>query len=1083
MSHRKFGPNDRSFGWLCLVGLALVAVAPTPSRAAAILFDATKHEMAGNADWVIDADTWDLTMPAFPCSGSTNEARPGRFPTPAAAGITSTTPETYWAGGVSAWAVDLVKAGHTVESLPDGARITFGDTTNPQDLSHYQLYVVVEPQAPFSAGEKQAILDFVSAGGGLFMVGDHETSDRDCDGFDAPHVWNDLTGAVSATSTGLFGIWFRVDGLENQGSEDWFDDGVDNNTSTDPADPIIRGPFGSGAGGLGLFGSTSMELNPLDNPTVTAHVWRSGQPHDTHRVTFATARFGLGRVAAIGDSSPADDDTGDPSDNLHPGWDKAAGGVANREIHLNACHWLLNPAPDTTPPQITAGPTASAFDCSARIEWTTDEAASSWVDYGATAGYGSSQTTSGFVTQHVVTLVPLSPTSTYHYRASSSDVAGNGPTQSSDATFVTSAAASPVITSGPQATGITGTGATIVWQTDEPATSEVQYGVTTSYGSSASSAGLSTTHSVVLTGLTVETTYHFRTVSTDGCGNGPTYSLDQTFTTGPAAIDVSGWTIKQFTSTQSYTIPAGSTIPAGGYLVVARDATRAAFTSTFPSLPAATVFLNSNENGSCGTAGCFPQINGDETFELYNSFGTKVDGPTIAVNPIHRAYQRTQPGAPAGSAASWNVVDESQANPGQGGGALSGAGVRINEFSDAADFTREFVELIYDPGSAPPDTVPPARVTDLAAAPLSSSSIRLSWTAVGDDGATGTASSYDIRKSSTRIKTVADFQAATPLSGEPPPRAAGSAESFTVGGLLANTTYYFALEVRDDASNGSGVSNDTWATTGPSGGSTPVNHLVVSQIRTGGATDDLVELYNPTSAPISLSGTSVQYLAANGNFGFRVNLTGTNSVPSHGWYLIAANGYAGPPTRDDSLAANNMSATAGHALLVNKTTNVTGCNDPAIVDKVGYGATATCPEGGAGKQTAAPAAGQSVMRRPGSTQGNGQDTDVNADDFLPPATSTPHNRFDSPASPPATLGNVGNSLFLSSSVSATNLQWGAAAAATTYRVYRGSVPNFMAGNPAPWQSVANTTVVDASSATPIYYYLVRASDGSQESAD
>jgi hypothetical protein len=137
---------------------------------------------------------------------------------------------------------------------------------NPQDLSHYDVYILVEPQNPFTASEKSAILAYVAAGGGLFLVADHETSDRDCDGWDAPHVYNDLTGATSAASAGVFGIWFRVNGAEGSGLEDWFDDAVDANVETSPSDPVIQGPFGSGAGGLGLFGSTSMDLSRPTTP-------------------------------------------------------------------------------------------------------------------------------------------------------------------------------------------------------------------------------------------------------------------------------------------------------------------------------------------------------------------------------------------------------------------------------------------------------------------------------------------------------------------------------------------------------------------------------------------------------------------------------------------------------------------------------------------------------------------------------------------------------------------------------------------------------------------------------------------------
>ncbi|MBK6900742.1 MAG: lamin tail domain-containing protein [bacterium] len=43
------------------------------------------------------------------------------------------------------------------------------------------------------------------------------------------------------------------------------------------------------------------------------------------------------------------------------------------------------------------------------------------------------------------------------------------------------------------------------------------------------------------------------------------------------SLNVGGWKLEQANSAQTYTIPAGTAVPAGGYLIVARDASEAAF--------------------------------------------------------------------------------------------------------------------------------------------------------------------------------------------------------------------------------------------------------------------------------------------------------------------------------------------------------------------------------------------------------------------------------------------------------------------------------------------------------------------------
>jgi hypothetical protein len=77
----------------------------------------------------------------------------------------------------------------------------------------------------------------------------------------------------------------------------------------------------------------------------------------------------------------------------------------------------------------------------------------------------------------------------------------------------------------------TTSGATITWTTNEPADSQVEYGLTTAYGNSTTLApSLLTAHSVTITGTADATLYHFRVKSRDAAGN-LAISSDSTFTT------------------------------------------------------------------------------------------------------------------------------------------------------------------------------------------------------------------------------------------------------------------------------------------------------------------------------------------------------------------------------------------------------------------------------------------------------------------------------------------------------------------------------------------------------------------------
>jgi hypothetical protein len=88
----------------------------------------------------------------------------------------------------------------------------------------------------------------------------------------------------------------------------------------------------------------------------------------------------------------------------------------------------------------------------------------------------------------------------------------------------------PPILSDVNPTQISGSTANIIWTTNEPADSNVEYGLTPALGSLAQAGGLVTSHSVTLSGLFSGTRYYYRAVSNDAAGNNAV-SATASFTT------------------------------------------------------------------------------------------------------------------------------------------------------------------------------------------------------------------------------------------------------------------------------------------------------------------------------------------------------------------------------------------------------------------------------------------------------------------------------------------------------------------------------------------------------------------------
>jgi hypothetical protein len=112
--------------------------------------------------------------------------------------------------------------------------------------------------------------------------------------------------------------------------------------------------------------------------------------------------------------------------------------------------------------------------------------------------------------------------------------------QSEAAGFTWKVDSTPPVISNVRTSNIDGSSATILWTTDEDSDSRIEYGEADSYGSSTSlDAAMVTSHSQNLSGLTSNTTYHYRVVSKDAAGNSAV-SDDYTFFTTPTADITTG---------------------------------------------------------------------------------------------------------------------------------------------------------------------------------------------------------------------------------------------------------------------------------------------------------------------------------------------------------------------------------------------------------------------------------------------------------------------------------------------------------------------------------------------------------------
>ncbi len=192
--------------------------------------------------------------------------------------------------------------------------------------------------------------------------------------------------------------------------------------------------------------------------------------------------------------------------------------------------------------------------------------------------------------------------------------------------------------------------------------------------------------------------------------------------------------------------------------------------------------------------------------------------------------------------------------------------------------------------------------------------------------------------------------------------------------------------------------------TGACKGGACVYRILISEVRSrglGGASDEFIELYNPTVLDVVLDATwkieSRSHSAAN----YAVKWTGAGVIiPSHGHFLITGATYVQMPTGDATLSSGITDAGSIRLL-----------QGGAPVDAVCYSYSAmtlaaltadptyTC-EGAPVSNlphndgtSVASTSDASIERKPGGAAGNGTDTNVSSADFQATTPAIPQNRM------------------------------------------------------------------------------------------
>ena len=525
---------------------------------------------------------------------------------------------------------------------------------------------------------------------------------------------------------------------------------------------------------------------------------------------------------------------------------------------------------DTTPPSVPVNVVATALtSTSVRINWgaSTDTGGSGLGGYriyrdGALLSPAAASATS-------FTDASAAPNTTYAYRVSAFDNASNESAQSAPSSVTTAAdTAAPSVPGGLAVTNIAATQVTLSWSasTDTGGSGLAGYRVFRNGGAMPVATVGVTSYTDI--NLTAGTAYTYVVRALDGAGNvsGPSAAVsvttpvppDTTPPTTPGALTASAqgagsvllnWTASTDASgIQRYEIQ--------------RDGVNMA------SAPGnATSFVDSTVSGSTTYTYAVRAIDGANNASAFSNTATATTPAEADTTPP------SVPGAVAATAtSSQSIAVTWQASTDAGGSGLAGyrifrdggtnpvatVGAGVLTFTDtglAPSTAHSYIVRAFDgdgnvsaasnaaSATTPQDSVPPSVPTNVVATALSSTSVRVNWSASTDTGGSGLAG-YRIYRNGVLLSA-----------------AAASATTFTDATATPNTAYDYRVSAIDNANNES-------AQSAPSNVTTPADTTPPS-VPAG------LTLTSVTATQVGLSWSASTDTGGSGLAGYRVFRDGT----------------------------------------------------------------------------------------------------------------------------------------------------------------------------------------------------------------